>query len=80
MFHQKADQVSWKNLNQLKWVSFSFIFFFKYLSKFGEWKTLCDCNQLPNSVQESESCLKKHHELSDDISQIYSEVNYFYFY
>ena len=47
-----------------------------------EWKTQCACNQLPNTVQEAESYLKKHHELSDDISQIYSEVNnpQFFFY
>jgi hypothetical protein len=28
-----------------------------------------------NSVPEAESLLKKHHELSDEISQIYAEVS-----
>lgn len=42
-----------------------------------EWKNLCSNNQISNSVQEAENALKKHHELSDEISQIYAEVNNF---
>jgi hypothetical protein len=52
--------------------SYSFI---KYLSKVNEWKSECTSNHVVNSVQEAESLLKKHHELSDDISQIYAEVS-----
>ena len=39
-----------------------------------EWKAQCSSNQVANTVQDAESLLKKHHELSDDISQIYAEV------
>jgi hypothetical protein len=46
----------------------------KYLNKVAEWKSQCSSNQLANTVQEAENFLKKHHELSDDISQIYAEV------
>lgn len=46
----------------------------KYLNKVSEWKLLCSSNQMANSVQEAETLLKKHHELSDEISQIYAEV------
>ena len=45
------------------------------MSKVGEWKNQCSSNQQANSVQEAELFLKKHHELSDDISQIYAEVS-----
>jgi hypothetical protein len=44
------------------------------LNKVTEWKAQCSSNQVANSVQEAENLLKKHHELSDDISQIYAEV------
>ena len=46
----------------------------QYLNKVTEWKAQCSSNQIANSVQEAESLLKKHHELSDEISQIYAEV------
>jgi hypothetical protein len=46
----------------------------QYLNKVAEWKAQCSSNQLAGSVQEAESLLKKHHELSDEISQIYAEV------
>lgn len=36
---------------------------------------MCSSNQIANSVQEAENLLKKHHELSDEISQIYAEVD-----
>jgi hypothetical protein len=45
------------------------------LGKVAEWKSQCSSTQLANSVQEAENLLKKHHELSDDISQIYAEVS-----
>ncbi len=44
------------------------------MNKVTEWKAQCSSNQVANSVQEAENLLKKHHELSDDISQIYAEV------
>ncbi|RMZ94452.1 triple functional domain [Brachionus plicatilis] len=46
----------------------------QYLNKVEEWKNLCSNNQISNSVQEAENALKKHHELSDEISQIYAEI------
>ncbi len=55
-------------------VSYLYTFFYKYLNKVGEWKSQCSSNQVANTVQEAENFLKKHHELSDDISQIYAEV------
>ena len=45
------------------------------MGKVAEWKSQCSSTQLANSVQEAENLLKKHHELSDDISQIYAEVS-----
>ncbi len=44
------------------------------MNKVTEWKAQCSSSQVANSVQEAENLLKKHHELSDDISQIYAEV------
>jgi hypothetical protein len=46
----------------------------QYLNKVAEWKAQCSSNQLASNVQEAENLLKKHHELSDEISQIYAEV------
>ena len=47
----------------------------QYLGKVNEWKSQCSSNQVASTVQEAETLLKKHHELSDDISQIYAEVS-----
>ena len=49
------------------------------MNKVTEWKAQCSSSQIANSVQEAENLLKKHHELSDDISQIYAEVIIFLF-
>ena len=46
----------------------------QYLNKVADWKAQCTSNQLSNCVQDAETLLKKHHELSDEISQIYAEV------
>ena len=49
----------------------------QYLSKVSEWKAECSSSSSNNtmgSVLDAESSLKKHHELSDEISQIYAEV------
>ena len=73
MFHNKADQVIYKK-NRLNF-GLKIVFFVKYLNKVGEWKAICSSNQMANSVQEAENLLKKHHELSDEISQIYAEVS-----
>ena len=48
------------------------------MSKVGDWKAECSSSQVASSVQEAESLLKKHHELSDDISQIYAEVMFYF--